>query len=326
MSNHTQNPGDSNNAIHDLEMSLKRIQALEITDPIAFSSRALIQATFPHSARAADKNEIVLINGNLTVTMYSRKGLPYGRLARLIMLWLTRECVRRNGQLPMSEARHIPLGNSLHAFLRQIGALKGVYKDGTTPKRANGRDYQSLRKQLIRLFATSISFDWIETHECRKADAWENIAISEAGFLWWDENHSEDEQEPYVLLTEKFFKELVEHAVPLNPIHIAHIQRSPLALDIYSWATYRISYHSGFTRVTWAQLKGQIGTAYPDTEQGMRDFRKATLKAVSMILEVWPGRHIEANKSGIFLTGKEPAISKRKLESAQDWYGGHAPF
>ena len=89
MNDHTlaeMNSGKSDSAAV-LEARLAEIEA-GILDPYAFTSRTLIQATFPHSAKAGEK--IVLVNGNMRVTMFSPNGLPYGVYPRLIMCWLTR--------------------------------------------------------------------------------------------------------------------------------------------------------------------------------------------------------------------------------------------
>lgn len=323
MFDHTDSNDESNlnNAIYELENRLKMVEATGVTDPYAFSSRTLIQATFPHSARAG--NELVLRNGNMTVTMYSRNGLPYGRYPRLIMCWLTREALRRNRHYPLDEARRIPLGSSLNAFLREVGVIRGVYNGDPAAKnpkkRASGDSYKAVREQLIRLFSTTISIDYDRTTRGRQGTGWDNVMVSEEGFLWWDETTlQEDTPENYVLLTEKFFRDLVDNAVPLDAIHLAGISTYPMAIDLYCWATYRIATHKGFTRVTWDQLKGQMGTSYPDTAQGKRDFRKKARAALKAVNKVWPEANIFDWKGGLELRGHNPAVSKKDREKFFD--------
>lgn len=318
MTNHTEPDDDGNTGVQELENQLRVIQAAGVTDPYAFSSRTLIQATFPHSARAG--KEKVLRNGNVTVTMYSRKGLPYGHYPRLIMCWLTREALRRNSHLPVGEARRIPLGDSLNGFLRDVGIIRGVYNgeldENGEPtarrpkKRASGNSYNALRTQLDRLFSTTVSIDYEQTINGRQGTGWDNVQLSDEGFLWWDDQDVRG-SEAYVLLTEKFFRDLVDGAVPLDPVHLAGISRHPLALDLYCWATYRIATHKGFTRVTWEQLKGQIGTSYPDTKQGIRDFRRNVRLALKEVSRVWPAGKISDWDGGLELRGHDPAVPKK---------------
>ena len=133
-------------------------------------------------------------------------------------------------------------------------------------------------------------------------------------FEWWDiTNPANDDlyDYSYINLSEDFYREIVEGAVPLDMLHLAQISRKPLAIDLYCWATYRISYHKGNTRVTWQQLKAQLGTGYPNTPQGMRDFKKKVIKAIEDVKAAWPEAGITTWENGVRLTGTNPAITKK---------------
>lgn len=322
MLDNTPNLDGSNARIYELENQIRMYEEFGIRDPFCFSSRRLIQATFPHSHRVG--NEIKLVNGNMDVTMYSRKGLPYGHYPRLIMCWLTREALRRNATMHIDEARRIPLGSSLNRFLEEIGIIRGMYataKENSSSeqkqsaeynpkKRASGATYAALRKQMEKLFSTTISVDFVTTRPGISGTGWNSVQISEEGYLWWENDESVVTPDSYVVLSAKFFRELVDGAVPLNPVHIAQLSRSPMAIDLYSWATYRIATHKGFTRVTWEQLKGQIGTGYPNTVEGRNHFRKNARIALKRVKEAWPEAGISDWGDGLDLRGKEPAVPK----------------
>lgn len=333
--NNTENSSDHNAYAQELESKLRMIESTGVSDPFCFSSKKLIQATFPHSNRAG--NELTLVNGNMIFTMYSRKGLPYGHYPRLIMCWLTREALRRNARLPLDEARRIPLGTSLNSFLEDIGIIKGMYSpkkkpaDTTTAivqtedkakrvhnpkKRASGDSYKALRTQMTRLFSTAISIDYTDQgrNGGKHGEGWDTVQVSEDGYLWWETEDGQLAPESYVTLTAKFFRQLVDEAVPLDPIHLAQISRSPLAIDLYSWATYRIATHRGFTRVTWEQLRGQIGASYPDTAQGRSDFRQNARKAFKKIQQIWPEGDMADWGGGLELRGHNPAVPKKAID------------
>lgn len=330
MSHHTSASHGDNLTLDDAENRLRLIEEHEITDPYLFASSTIINATFPHSSRAG--KEQVLVNGGLTVTMYSRKGLPYGHYPRLIMLWLGREIVRRNAdpQLTTEEARRIPLGASLHEFLQEVGIIRGKYNsEKGDKKRASGNSYQALRNQLERLFATTISTDWKVTEHGSTRVNWDNVQISDKGFLWWDESFSEQAilEGAYVLVSEKFFRDTVKHAVPFDALHVAGFSRRSMALDAYGWANLRLATHSGSTRVTWEQLKGQIGTSYPDTAQGVRNFRKKFRIALEEIKRVWPEAAIYEWANGILLHGDKPAVPKKaKDDYLKQLAANESPF
>ncbi|QGU08811.1 Plasmid encoded RepA protein (plasmid) [Corynebacterium occultum] len=324
MSDHNPNAGDKNNTpnpIADLEARLAEIEA-GFLDPYAFSSRTLIQATFPHSARAG--KEITLKNGAMTVTMYSPNGLPHGVYPRLIMCWLTREAIRRR-DLPVEEARTIPLGGSLSQFMRDVGIKSASGgKNGTIT---------ALRKQLKSLFSTFISIK-VEDHEYRDGkqvafDQLDNTLIAESALLWWDPKQPEQlsMQNSSVTLTAAFYRELTCSAVPLDVNVLRQIRRSPLAIDIYCWLTYRLSYHRGFTVVTWEQLRQQFGAGYPDTVRGRSNWRLKVAGALERVLEVWPEASVTVTANGVMLKPGSPSVPVRVQEEIKKRYGlGENPF
>lgn len=312
MDNHSPAPNDD--SIADLEARLAEIEA-GILNPYAFSSRTLIQATFPHSSKAG--KEIVLKNGAMTVTMYSPHGLPHGVYPRLIMCWLTREAIRRR-DLPIQEARTIPLGGSLSEFMREVGI-----KTASGGKNGN---ITSLRKQLKSLFSTFVSIH-VEGHENRDRqqvafDQLENTLIAESAMLWWDPKHPDQlgVQDSTVTLTEAFYRELTCSAVPLDVNVLRRVRRSPMAIDVYCWLTYRLSYHRGITVVTWDQLRQQFGAGYPDTTRGKLDFKRNLKIALGKVLDAWPEAAVEPTVNGLMLKTGDPSVPRRVQEEIKKRY------
>lgn len=299
----------------ELQSRLSEIEA-GILDPYAFSSRTLIQATFPHSAKAGDK--IVLYNGAMKVTMMSPNGLPYGVYPRLLMCWLTREAIRRR-DLPIHEARTIPLGGSLSTFMREVGinSVSGG-RNGTIT---------ALRKQLKSLFSTFISIE-VEDHQYRDGkqiafDQLDNTLIAESAMLWWDPKHPDQlsMQDSSVTLTESFYRELTCSAVPLDVNVLRQIRRSPLAIDIYCWLTYRLSYHRGISVVTWDQLRRQFGAGYPDTVRGRSNWKLKVTSALDKVLEAWPDASVQATGNGLMLKPGAPSVPGKVQEEIKKRYG-----
>lgn len=56
------------------------------------------------------------------------------------------------------------------------------------------------------------------------------------------------------------------------------LKRSPLAIDIYCWLTYRLSYMRSITIIPWEVLQVQFGSNYATDQQGVRNFKRAFLR------------------------------------------------
>ena len=138
-----------------------------------------------------------------------------------------------------------------------------------------------------------------------------NTVVATEAFYWW-EAHDELPY-AYVELSTEFFRELIDGAVPLDTTHLAQLKKYPLAIDLYCWATYRISYQQHDTHLTWQQLKAQLGTGYPTTAQGLRDFKKKVKKAISQVKKAWPEAGIELWTGGVKLVGHTPAVMKKDI-------------
>lgn len=304
--------------ITELERRLAEIEAGVIHE-ISYTSRTLIQMTLPHSARAGEK--IVLVNGDTQLTLFSRHGLPYGSHPRLLLCWLTREALRRRTIEDIDEARSIPLSGSLAGFMRAVGI-----------KRATGGErgtITSVRKQLKSLFSMTIGIDVDDSAYDRAPIHLDNSVVAEELRTWWDPMHPDDiEFSGYVTLSRGFFKELITNPVPLRTSILQALRRSPMALDIYMWLTYRISYLRQPTMVSWAQLRDQFGAGYPRTRRGASSFKQKFGAALGRVLEEWPEATIEVLEHGVLLRPGQPSVSRREDDAMrQDLYGdGEAPF
>lgn len=276
-------------------------------DALRFMARVLIQATFPHSQAEGFSWERT--NGSLSVSMVANPaagGLPYGSYPRLLMAWITTEAVSNKQRKSGADMRRLELGHSLSGFMAELGLLPTGGRWGTI-----GR----LKDQMDRLFSTAIFtrelMDDPQTgHRGRRAP---NLLIAEDSELWWDP------QKPaqgvlwgsWVDLSERFFDLITERPVPVDMDVLRYLKKSPLALDIYCWATYRVSYLSTHTLVPWEGLMMQLGAGYPDTPQGRRDFKKKFIEALKKVGQAWPGLRAEVETAGLRLRPCSPQVARR---------------
>jgi hypothetical protein len=237
---------------------------------LGFYARLFVQAGMPHSDPKVDRFE--RSNGQLRLRMVALgdDGLPYGSIPRLLLAWLTTEAVR-------TKQRRLILGNTLRAFLEQLGLSSTGGKRG---------DITRLRNQMRRLFSSSVHC----TYDGPSGWAMANVNVADAAELWWDPKQPDQAElwDSSVILGERFFEEITRRPVPIDTRALRALTRSPLAIDLYVWLTYRMSYLHTPTTVPWELLAMQTGAHYRE----VREFRRFALKVLPKVLAVYPDARV----------------------------------
>ena len=264
----------------------------------AFMARQLVQATLPHK-NPGDVPAWSRKNGNLTLGIqpgWDHKknksiGYPYGTLPRLLLFWITTEAIRTKNP-------RIELGNSLSQFMETLGLNS----------RGGGKrsDVKRLQNQMTRLFQSSISFNQYSEGKM----AWINMHVAPKGMLWWDEKKPEQATlfENWIQLGEDFFKAITSAPVPADMRILKALKRSPLALDLYVWATYTAyqTQKTGQSRsLSWVLLHEQFGAEYRD----VKEFARKAWHALSKVQAVYPELNIERVRGGINVLPSKPSIT-----------------
>ena len=272
-------------------------------DELAFMARELVQCTLPH----ADPGQVPFwarTNGNLTLSITSGfdpkaralVGYPYGSIPRLLIFWITTEALR-------TASRRLHFGPSFAAFLREIGL---------DPNTGGGKrsDAKRVREQTRRLFAASISFiQTIETPEVQ-GERRLNMPVAEASELWWNPKHPDQTTlwDSWVELGQKFYDAITVAPVPVDTRALRALKRSPLALDLYAWATHKalaVAQKGKQQFVPWRGLMAQFGADYSDP----KDFKKKAQDALKKIQVVYPGLKLGQADGGLLvLPGSRPAV------------------
>lgn len=293
----------------DLIASIQEQSAQEAGE-ICFIANQLIQATFPHSRPKT--NEWVRTNGKLKITMLSPSsvGLPYGCYVRHLLVWITTQAVRNKVRMEKQyisghELYRLDLGQSLNSFMAELGLLSTGGKDGTI-----GR----IRQQMNSLLRTTISIsseNYIQGSQLvLESDI--GARVSNGSQLWWSADKPGEGalSSSWVELSPQFFNLITEGAVPLDMRVLRYIKRSPMALDIYCWATYRVSYLRKTTNIPWHSLMDQFGASYPNTNQGRKDFRNRFKVRLHTVKEVWPELAATPTSYGLRLDPCSPQVSR----------------
>lgn len=286
----------------NLEKLISEAIAIESEDAkeagtLGYMARALVQATMPH--KNPTSSEVWgRRNGNFSMVMQpgyeiDKKnnphciGLPYGTKPRLVMAFVCAEAVKKR-------SKEIILGKSLSEFMRQLGLTPTGGRWGTIPM---------LREQMKRLFSSTISFQY----EGDSAEVSGGFRIASRLVLFWDSKVPNQSTlwESTITLTQEFYDEIVNRPVPVNMRALSALKDSSLALDIYCWITYRMSYLKNPVEVPWELLAMQFGSDYKD----VRDFKKNFLKQLKKVSVVYDVK-AEAGDNGLLLKPNRTHISK----------------
>lgn len=287
---------------------------------LGYMARALVIATMPYKDPKMDA--FTRKNGDFTLRILAgyEGGIPYGIYPRLMTSWITTEAVRT--QSPVLE-----LGDSLRQFLREVIEARS---DGGG-SRGTGK---LVTEQMKRLFGSLITANYNKADGKTRGFSLRNVMIAEAmdlapGFdlgvdvptvhdagasggsgvpgdaLWLPQQKADaGAWQSQVQLTEAFFRECIENPVPIDLRAYKSLRGSPLAMDIYTWLTYRMSYTQKQTRpIPWESLMMQFGSQFniADLGQAKRDFKKAFLYALKAVSTVYPTARLKYDETGLIL-------------------------
>jgi hypothetical protein len=215
--------------------------------------------------------------------------LPYGAKPRLALLHISSEAVR-------TRSGHIEIGESLRDFLLTLGLS------------TNGRAYAEMKHQMENLAACRMLLGMstptkdvtIDTKFIEHFEAWLHYDGKQRS-MW----------PGYLELSPRFLETLLEHAVPLNPLAIHALQKSALALDVYTWLAHRLCRvrKAEGVKLSWGNLRQQFGQEYSCSKDFKKKFRAALLK----VRTVYPAARIDDEIGGIRLYSSPAPVPKSQV-------------
>ena len=262
------------------------LESAKEADSLGYVSRLMLIASMPYSR--PKKAVIKRDSGPFRLYMsgHPEAGLPYGSYPRLLLSWLTTEAVR-------TRDRHIELGPTLSGFMAELGLL---------PTGGRWGNIHRLRDQMQRLFSCTIYYEYTDD----VTDQGRNVVIAEAYKTWWNPKAPDQAAlwGSYVELGQKFFDEIVDKPVPVDFRALKALKRSAMALDIYCWLTYRMSYLNHKKVIPWTALHLQFGGEYTRLRKFKEKFI-SHLKAVSLI---YPEAKVQPLDTGLELRPSKPHV------------------
>ncbi|WP_127172109.1 replication protein RepA [Xanthomonas euvesicatoria] len=208
--------------------------------------------------------------------------LPYGPMPRLVLAWISTYAVRK-------KQREIPVGRNMSEFLRLIG------KDN------QGQRYDTLKIQMPALAACRLQFGYLgRTYNGQPVEQFD---------AWTSEITDKHSKWPGVLvLSDGYYQELLEKAVPLDPIALTELSGSALALDIYAWLAHRLyRIEGGPLLLHWKSLREQFAHEWGGKNK-VKDFRDTFKIALRDVLFVYPKARVKLVRGGLLLMRSPPPI------------------
>lgn len=267
-------------------------EAAKEAGAVGYMARALTQATMPH--RKSDEMHFTRRNGSFELSIAAvnpRVGLPYGSIPRLLIAWVTTEAVRTQEQT-------LVLGSSLSEFMHELDLMPTGGRWGSITR---------LREQMKRLFAAAVSASYSDD----EMDAGLMFSIVDRYQLWWQPKEPAQAAlwQSSLTLNKQFFDEVTQAPVPVDMRALKALKQSPMALDIYTWLTYRMSYLRQPTVIPWETLQLQFGAHYKRT----RDFRRFFIERLKAVSAIYPNANVEPTSDGLKLRPSKSHIPYKKL-------------
>lgn len=267
----------------------------EETRSFGYLTSVLCQTTLPYvNPRLTPGERYTRNTGEFTLNITpldKRYGVPFGSYPRLILAWICTEAKTKKSKV-------IDLGKSQHEFI-----TKKLNLDG------GGKNIDTVRNQALMLFNAVI---WVRSNS--PTHTTDKLMIAKSEQIFWHKD--EDPNQTYLwdstlVLTEDFFQEIMEKAVPLDLRILNALTKSPTSMDIYAWLPWRLFRLkvSGKpeARIPWTLLARQFGTSYAADQKGIWNFKGNFCRHLKSVLQFMPGaeRAISITPDALILTSKK---------------------
>jgi Plasmid encoded RepA protein len=280
---------------------------------LTFLNPILAQTSLPYVEPPDNLPFYKCENGNVATTIvrgtlrnpYTNKfvlqGYPFGVKPRLMLMHI---CTR----VTLTRKKEIYLGGSLKEFQKHLGI--GY---------SNGGERGSLgptKDQLMRLTASHLQLFCSDIANKRYSMIHPAPMISKFDFWLPTGLHEVSKWEGMITIGDEVFKCLMDGNMPLRTEAIMALQNSPMALDVYSWLSFRLwrIKESPLKPIPWSTLQNQFGPGYSRT----RDFKRAFKETLAAVLKVYPEAKVRFSADDeLVLYRSKPPVPQREVQALQ---------
>jgi len=220
-------------------------------------------------------------------------GLPYGAKPRLFQSYICTQALRNKSPV-------IPVENSMSAMMQELGYKVTGGKQGSISK---------FKDQITRFAACNFTIVGTTSSGTRRHV---KTAPIESFDVWFSNDPKQSTLWPSeIVLTDKYYESLREHAIPYDFRGLKLIQNNARAQDIYLWMTQRLCRipQNKPLLMTWPMLFESFGGNETLLKRFKPEFRKALLAACT----AYPEARLEEVDNGFLFKSSPPPIQKTKI-------------
>jgi hypothetical protein len=256
---------------------------------LAFNARPFVLCGLPLRRPKPCKLAYTRRNGrfSLTIVGHPDYGLPYGQ-DRLIAIWVVTLALRQKSRVIRF--------HHLTEFLRYFDLL------------STGFYYKRIASAFQRIFGSTIFFGTDERRDDNVFLDWARFHFFDRLRLWYSRDGSPDpaldtDFQNTITLSNAFFTEIQDHAVPIECRVVAALSNAPGVLGFYTWLVWKCwASKSGTVRIPLLGAHGlaqQLGTAEYARDRSFREKINSWLKQVKVW---WPECPANISSDGVHLT------------------------
>lgn len=247
------------------------------TEKLGFLPPFFAQFSLPHVKPEYDN--LKYGNPNYEISIFGPKGLPYGCFPRLFLAYIC-------GEIRQTSSTVISINANQTQFLKTLDIPN------------TGRYATNFRNQAVRLLSTVICVEKFALTHNNDALDWSfmNCSIVRSGKFRFLARPALNEEIPawesQLQLSEDFVKLINHGKFPFSYDTYALLKRSTLAMDIYTWANYRVftlnksvnKNSKGVAYIPFELLQNQF---MPFAQTEARHFKKRFLKRMTEVEILW---------------------------------------
>lgn len=246
-------------------------------------------------------------NGNVTLNITAGQvkdpngkmvtlGLPFGAKPRLLLSKIQTDAIRNQSPI-------IPVETSMTGMMKELGFKITGGKQGSIGK---------FKEQTSRLAACRFRIIHNQHSDAGTLSRNVNADIFKAFELWFPTHPDQQTLWPTeIMLTDDFYENLKEHAIPYDFRGLRHIQNNARAIDIYLWMTQRLHRipHNKPLFLKWTHLYEMFGGGIKEPRYFPRRFKESMLAAMT----AYPEARVEEAKEGFIFKASPSPIPKTRI-------------
>ena len=269
---------------------------------IGFLPAAAVQCFFPQKRLPNDQRLWKVSHGNATLAINAgaiadrdnpnsmhETNVPYGRLARLLFAYVI-------GQAVKTQSPTVDMGYSLRQFMTRIG----ITYDGRA-----GKNVTEAVEDLAE--ASFILGQWgdgaVRTQYARVVD--------EVSFWLEPDDGQRTFWTPEIVLSDKFYDQVLTHRMPVDMDHLAQLMRSPRRMDVYTWLAYRTAQIARGRSIRIPL--GELQSIFAPDIANPKHFKLKLQTDLKAVATVWSHFNVEIQGDALMLRWSKSPVPSRPM-------------